>query len=386
MTALTEKQISALVDLRHALHMRPEVSGEESETANRMAGELEALGATRIWRGLGGHGVAAEFKGVEDGPTVLLRCELDGLPIHEISDLPYKSQTDGKGHLCGHDGHMVSMLGVAMGLLERRPARGRLILLFQPAEETGAGAKAVIEDPRWPELRPDYAFAYHNVPGRPLGEIGLRAGPGNCASRGMQILLEGKSSHAAAPEDGISPGAAMAALMQELPKLGTGKIGENDFALSTLTHARLGEPAFGIAPGLGELRATLRCMTDDRMKALASAAEGLVTQHTTDLSVNVLWHDIFFTVTNDAEVTDTARRVATQQGLPLNEMATPMRWSEDFGRFGTDGAKAAMLYIGAGASQPQLHNPDYDFPDALIPVVAGLFFGIVEDILGVVSA
>tara|TARA_R110000787_G_scaffold120457_2_gene231421 strand:- start:932 stop:2092 length:1161 start_codon:yes stop_codon:yes gene_type:complete len=386
MTVLTEKQISALVDLRHVLHMRPEVSGEERETANRVARELETLGATRIWRDLGGHGVAAEFKGAEDGPTVLLRCELDGLPIHEISDLPYKSQTDGKGHLCGHDGHMVSMLGVATGLLERRPARGRLILLFQPAEETGAGAQAVIADPRWPELRSDYAFAYHNVPGRPLGEIGLRAGPGNCASRGMQILLEGKSSHAAAPEDGVSPAAAMAVLMQELPKLGTGKIGENGFALSTLTHARLGEPAFGIAPGLGEVRATLRCMTDDRMEALVGAATGLVAQHTSDLSVDVSWHDVFYTVTNDADATDRARQVSARQGLVLNEMATPMRWSEDFGRFGTDGAKAAMLYIGAGVTQPQLHNPDYDFPDALIPIVSGLFYGIVEDILGVVSA
>lgn len=382
MTALTEKQISALVDLRHALHRRPEVSGEEAETANRIAEELTALGADRIWRGLGGHGVAAEFKGAEDGPTVLLRCELDGLPIHEVSDIAYRSETDGKGHLCGHDGHMVSMLGVAMSFATR-PARGRVVLLFQPAEETGAGAKAVIDDPRWSEIRPEFAFAYHNVPGRPLGEIGLRAGPGNCASRGMQILLEGKSSHAAAPEDGTSPGEAMAALMLGLPKLGTGKIGDNSFALSTLTHAKLGEPTFGIAPGMGELRVTLRCMTDDRMEALVSAAKALIAEHTNELAVGVFWHDIFYTVTNDTEATGVARRVAARQGLSQHEMDTPMRWSEDFGRFGTDGAKAAMLYIGAGVTHPQLHNPDYDFPDALIPVVTGLFSGIVEDILGI---
>lgn len=384
MMALNDKQISALIDLRHALHRRPEVSGEEVETAKRIAAELETLGADRIWRNLGGHGVAAEFTGRAEGPTVLFRCELDGLPIHEISERVYRSQIDGRGHLCGHDGHMVSILGVAMALATR-PAKGRVILLFQPAEETGAGAKAVIEDPRWPELRPDFAFAYHNLPGRPLGEIGLRPGPGNCASRGMQILLEGKSSHAAAPEDGTSPGPAMAALMQGLPKLGTGKIGDNAFSLSTLTHAKLGEPTFGIAPGFGELRVTLRCMTDDRMKALVSNAEALIAQHTQDISVEVLWHDIFYSVTNDAEATDAGRRVAVRQGLSRHEMETPMRWSEDFGRFGTDGAKAAMFYIGAGVTQPQLHNPDYDFPDALIPVVTGLFSGIVDDILGVAS-
>lgn len=385
MTVLTQKQLSYLLELRHALHRRPEISGEESETAKRIAEELDALGATRIWRGLGGHGVAAEFNGMEDGPTVLLRCELDALPIHETSDIAYRSETDGKGHLCGHDGHMVSMLGVAMSLTQR-PLRGRLILLFQPAEETGAGAKAVIEEPRWREMRPDYAFAYHNVPGRPLGEIGLRPGPGNCASRGMQILLEGKSSHAAAPEDGTSPAAAMATLMQALPKLGTGTIADDSFALSTLTHAKLGEPTFGIAPGLGELRVTLRCRTDERMAALVSEAEELVAQHTEGLVVKVLWHDIFLTVTNDADATDIARQVAARQGLALHEMVMPMRWSEDFGRIGSDGAKAAMLYIGAGETQPQLHNPDYDFPDALIPLITDLFSGIIADILGPMSA
>ncbi|MEH6831345.1 MAG: amidohydrolase [Sulfitobacter sp.] len=381
MPVLTQEQITALVDLRHALHRRPELSGDEAETANRMAKELTALGADRIWSDLGGHGVAAEFKGAQDGPTVLLRCELDGLPIHEVSDISYRSETDGTGHLCGHDGHMVSMLGVATWLAQR-PARGRVILLFQPAEETGAGAKAVIEDKRWSELRPDFAFAYHNVPGRPLGEIGLRPGPGNCASRGMQILLEGKSSHAAAPEDGLSPSAAMAALMQALPELSTGEIGDNSFALSTLTHAKLGEPTYGIAPGHGELRVTLRCMTDERMEALISDAKALVAAHTANLATKVFWHDIFLSVTNDAEATDIARRVAARQGHVRHDMPTPMRWSEDFGRYGGDGAKATLLYVGAGETHPQLHNPDYDFPDALIPLVTDLFSGIIADILG----
>ena len=330
---------------------------------------------------MGGHGVAAEFRGASAGPTVLLRCELDGLPIHEISDLPYQSEIKGKGHLCGHDGHMVSMLGVATGLASR-PATGRVILLFQPAEETGAGAQAVIDGPSWPEIRPDYAFAYHNVPGRPLGEIGLRSGPGNCASRGMQILLQGKSSHAAAPEDGLSPARAMAKLMDALPTLSDGDIGEDTFALSTLTHVRLGAPTFGIAPGEGELRVTLRSRTDERMEVLILDAMALVDQNAVDLSVDILWHDIFLSVTNDAQATEIARKVAQCQQRTLHEMPTPMRWSEDFGRIGGDGAKPAMLYIGSGGNHPQLHNPDYDFPDALIPVATDLFCGIVEEILG----
>ncbi|WP_127113333.1 amidohydrolase [Shimia sediminis] len=381
MAILTQAQIATLTSLRHELHRRPESSGEERETAKRIRNELIALGADQIWQRLGGHGVAAAFDGATDGPTVLLRCELDGLPIHEISDIAHKSEIEGRGHLCGHDGHMASMLGVAMALAIR-PTSGRVILLFQPAEETGAGAKSVMEDPRWPEIRPDYAFAYHNVPGRPLGEIGLRPGPGNCASRGMQILLEGKSSHAAAPEDGVSPGATMASLMHALPALSAGTIADGDFALATLTHAQLGDPTFGIAPGRGELRVTLRCMTDARMDLLVCDALSLVERYSDGLSVSFHWHDVFLSVTNDPEATDIARQIAQSQCRSLREMPTPMRWSEDFGRIGGDGAKAAMIYVGAGENHPQLHNPDYDFPDALIPIVIDLFSGIIDAILG----
>ncbi len=381
MHILSQRQMTHLTDLRHELHRHPEVSGAESATAERIASELTTLGADRIWRGLGGHGVAAEFKGAGAGPTVLFRCELDGLPIREISDLSYKSEIDGRGHLCGHDGHMVSMLGVAMHLA-RRPARGRAILLFQPAEETGAGAKVVIEDPRWPEIQPDYAFAYHNVPGRPLGEIGVCPGPGNCASRGMQIYLHGKSSHAAAPEDGVSPANAMATLMRALPALSRGEIGDDDFARITLTYAKLGEPTFGIAPGDGELRFTLRSMTNEQMDALIADAQQHIKDHTSELQSDISWHDIFRSVVNDEMATDIARSAAEVLGFELNEMAKPMSWSEDFGRFGDDGAKAALIYIGSGEDHPQLHNPDYDFPDALLPSVTDLFCRILRDLLG----
>lgn len=380
MPMLDPDQIARLTQLRRQLHRHPELSGEERETARLIAAELDAMGADHIWRDLGGHGVAAAFDGAQPGPTVLLRCELDGLPIRELSDQPYRSQIEGRGHLCGHDGHMASMLGVGMWLA-RRPARGRVILLFQPAEETGAGARAVIADPRWPGMRPDYAFAYHNVPGRPLGEIGLRPGPANCASRGMQILLTGRSSHAAAPEDGVSPAPAMARLMTALPELGRGVIGDADFALSTLTHARLGAPSFGIAPAEGELRVTLRTMTNTAMDDLIAAAQDLVVQASAGLAVDMRWHDVFRAVTNDTGATAIARDAARDLGFAINDMDLPMRWSEDFGRFGDDGAMAAMLYIGSGVDMPQLHNPDFDYPDALLPVAIDQFCAIVARLL-----
>lgn len=383
--ALTDAQRAYLCDLRRALHQVPEVSGEEQQTAARIALELERAGADRIWTGLGGHGVAAEFCGEQAGPTVLIRCELDGLPIQEISDVPYRSQIAGKGHLCGHDGHMVMVLGVAMALA-KRPDSGRVILLFQPAEETGAGAAAVINDPRWPEIRPDFAFAYHNVPGRPLGEIGLRAGPSNCASRGMKIEFSGKTSHAAAPEDGRSPANTMASLMQTLPLLGPGGTMDEDFALATLTHARLGEASFGIAPGDGEVRVTLRSQTDQRMEQMVSAAETQVKtalDQADGLSTKITWHDVFLATVNDPGAVDIAARCSANFGLSQYLMKGPMRWSEDFGRFGLDGAKSAMMFIGSGEDQPQLHNPNFDFPDALTPIGIALFVEIIEQLLSI---
>lgn len=397
MTAvLTNTQLAYLQSLRQALHQSPEISGEEVETAARITQELTRAGADRVWTGLGGHGVAAEFCGQQDGPTVLIRCELDALPISEISQAPYRSQIEGKGHLCGHDGHMVMVLGVALAL-KTRPATGRVILLFQPAEETGAGAAAVINDPRWPELRPDFAFAYHNVPGRPLGEIGLCSGVSNCASRGMKIRFGGKTSHAAAPEDGVSPAGVIADLMQSLPVLGPGGDMGADFALATLTHAQLGEASFGIAPGAGELRMTLRSQTDARMdrlvqeaeaqleRALAKAAQqaGRRAEHVSaTVSATVTWHDVFLATVNDDRALTIASTAASTLGLSTHSMGQPMRWSEDFGRFGLDGAKAAMVFIGSGESQPQLHNPNYDYPDGLTPTGVALLVEIIDQLLG----
>lgn len=380
MTNLPQSLINDLTDLRHALHRVPDLSGGEGATAARIETELRQCGADQIWTGLGGHGVAAEFTGLMPGPTVLFRCELDGLPIPEISDLPYRSEIPDKGHLCGHDGHMATLIGLAK-TLTKRPVRGRVILLFQPAEETGAGAAAVIADPQWADIRPDYAFAYHNVPGRPLGEIGLRAGDANCASRGMQIDLHGKSAHAAQPQNGLSPASAMASLMTALPDLSHGTIDDPQFTMATLTHAQLGAPSFGIAPGTGRLHVTLRSRGNAQMSDLTARALALINAHKGAVVTDITWHDVFHAVTNDPYATEIAGQMAQKIGYPTYPMAAPYSWSEDFGRFGEDGAKSTLLYVGAGEAHPQLHNPDYDFPDALLPIMVRLFRAIMDHLL-----
>lgn len=379
---MTPDRLAQLTGLRHALHQIPEVSGAEEKTAAYITTYLRAFAPDRLLTGLGGHGVAAVYDGAADGPTVMIRCELDGLPIEELSDQPYRSTHAGRGHLCGHDGHMTMVAALAEDLAAKRPARGRVVLMFQPAEETGKGAPAVVADPAFGEIAPDYAFSLHNLPGLAVGQIALCSGPANCASRGMRIRLSGRTSHAAAPQDGVSPAGAMAQLLPGLVALGGGTDLGPDYALVTLTHARLGEATFGIAPGEGEVWATLRTVNDTRMAQLIEEATALVGKVCAEqgLGHEISFDDVFEACTNNPEAVAVLQKACERVGLGVAMQDRPQRWSEDFGQFGK-GAKAAMFWLGSGEDQPQLHNPDYDFPDAAIPVGAGLFRAVVSELL-----
>jgi amidohydrolase len=376
---LTNSDIAELTAFRRALHRAPEVSRQEQQTARTIAA---ALTADQVVTGLGGHGVAAVYNGAEPGPTVMFRAELDALPIEELSEAPHRSTIPGKGHLCGHDGHMTILMGLSRLLSRKRPALGRVILMFQPAEEDGSGAAAVIADPAFTALRPDWAFSLHNMPGFALGHAHLRPGPVNCASQGLKITLHGKTAHASQPEAGISPAKAMARLIPALTDLGQGGALVPGYRLVTVTHARLGEPAFGIAPGAAEVWATLRTLEDDAMAALFAEATALAHQAAQDhgLTVRFETHDDFAACTNHPEAVGHITVALDAMGM-THESGAILRASEDFGRFGAAPTKSAMLFLGAGIG-PALHNPDYDFPDDLIPVGAHLFQRIARDILG----
>lgn len=378
---LSKKDICELTDIRRELHRFPEISGHEQDTSRRICAALQDFAPDRILTGLGGHGVAAVFDSGRDGASVLVRSELDALPILEKSDAPHRSTIEGVGHLCGHDGHSTILLGLARGLFRQRPASGRVILLFQPAEETGAGAAAVIADPRFAEIRADYAFSLHNLPGLPFGHVSLIEGPVNCASRGIRISLGGKTAHASSPEDGLSPMQAMSLLMPGLSALGSGRFPEADFRMVTVTHAILGEAAFGIAPGDGQIWATLRTLTDAGMTDLCNAAERLAqeTAAANSLTLSLAYDDIFQHCENDADAVSVLRQALDQEGITHDGTALPMRASEDFGRFGAF-SKSAMFFLGAGVSHPRLHNPDYDFPDNLIETGARVFMRAIRNL------
>jgi len=358
-----------LIALRHALHRQPELSGAEAGTAALITDALRGTAPDRLVTGLGGHGVAAVYDSGQPGPTVMFRAELDALPIPDASGVAHASQRPGLGHLCGHDGHMA----ILMGLAGTRPARGRMVLLFQPAEETGAGARAVLADPAFGVLRPDYAFALHNMPGLPLGAVAVAAGPASCASVGWRIALTGREAHAAFPETGQSPAPMLARLVRHLASLPANS--------ATLCHMNMGAPAFGIAPGRAVAHVTLRSVTDDGLARLEADLAAWCAENAGGLALDISRHDHFNATLNDPEAAAHVDAARNTLGIPQAEFAFPMRPSEDFGAFSAQ-AKCALFFLGAGTDHPALHDPAYDFPDALIAPGQAMFRQVLAQITG----
>lgn len=380
---LSQSDLSELTQFRRQLHRHPELSGEEEQTAATIHDALVRLAPSQIVSGLGGHGVAAIFDSGTPGPSVLFRAELDALPIREMTVVDWASTMPGKAHLCGHDGHMTMLLALARRLGRAPISRGRVILMFQPAEEDGSGARAVVADPRYAAISPDYAFAIHNEPGLAFGYVGTREGLINCASRGLAIRLVGKTSHAAEPELAISPISLLGQIIGLLEALGQSHRLDESFRLATITHISAGEPCFGITPGAAEIFVTLRASRDAAIAEMQQSAERTISSIATDHGMTAEFRisDDFAASINDGEATDIARRAMEKIGVTHGEAGVPMRASEDFGVFGWS-AKSAMLCLGPGENHPALHQPDYDFADDLIPVGSAIFEQIAHDLLG----
>ncbi|MBC5991587.1 amidohydrolase [Pontibacter cellulosilyticus] len=368
---------------RQDLHKHPELSGNENLTAARIIKFLEKYKPDCIISGLGGTGVTAIFEGeIKDGPAILFRAELDALPILEVNDMQYTSTVEGVSHKCGHDGHMAILAGLAK-LLHRKPiTKGKIILLFQPAEETGQGAWAVLKDDRFGQLEPDYVFALHNLPGFTANQVVVREHTFAAASTGMIVELFGLESHAAEPENGLNPGQAMAELILAFNNLILDKSRFKDLTLLTVIHARLGEIAFGTNPGFATVMATLRSFQQadlDLLKNLTTdAVKEIAGKY--NLRYKISFTEEFPATVNHQDAVNQVKAAAKTLELDLQEAVNPFKWSEDFGHF-TRKYKGALFGLGAGTHQSQLHHADYDFPDSIIPTGATLFYTIASGIL-----
>ncbi len=375
--------IGPLLALRHQLHQNPELSGKEEKTAKAIASFIKDYNPDEIVEGLGETGVLAVFNGVQPGPTVMIRSELDALPIQEINDeLPYKSLIDGVSHKCGHDGHMTMVAGLASLLKDNKPSKGRVILLFQPAEETGEGAQQIMSDSKFSNYQPDFIFALHNLPGFKANQILVKNEVFSAASKGLIVNLEGKTSHAAEPENGLSPAKALTEIVNQWSGINNTNMPLKSFGITTVVHAQLGERAFGVSPGKAHVMATLRTYDDNDLQVMTDRALEIAHQEAKNskLKINHNETEVFSATINDASCVEYIKEAAKEHQLEYTIIDQPFRWSEDFGLF-TQKYKGAMFGLGIGDDKPDLHNPDYDFPDAVIPTGIKMFYSIINQIL-----
>ncbi len=358
--------------IRKILHQHPEVSREESQTADIISEYFSHLKDFSILRNVGYHGLVASRK-FGEGKTIAFRAELDALPILENSREDYGSEKEGVSHVCGHDGHMSILLALAKDLNDNPPAHGTVCFIFQSAEETGEGAAAMIESAEFSNLGIDECYALHNIPGLKMGSVHSKVGSFACASVGVVINITGKTAHAAHPEDAVNPLEIAIEMWKQISELPDN---ENiaDFALVTSIGLHSGDRNFGTSPAEAELMVTMRAARTadlELMKeACAAAAASLTVKYDADLKVN--FHE-YFPATENADLIEGLKKACSHAELPFQEMKKPFRWSEDFAHF-SKRFPILMFGLGSGVHQPALHAPDFDFPEEIIENGKSVFF------------
>ena len=373
-------QKDTFYQIRRELHQHPELSGHEARTARFVEDKLQAFHPTKVIRHVGGHGLLVEYFFSEDGPTVLFRADMDAVAVQEPDDIPHHSQTPGVAHKCGHDGHTTILLRFARMLSERPLPKGRVLLLFQPAEENGSGSKAVLDTKVLDYYKIDKAFALHNIPGYPPSAVLCKEDSFTCAVVSVSITLTGKTSHAAEPQKGISPIPATLNIVDELLRWNNTDIQSDDYFLSTIVEIHVGEEAYGVSAGNSVIRATLRAKTDKLLHQHAQQLKELVAtecKRTPDLQHEMEWLEPFSANENDPQSVGMIKNAALRNNLPYIELQTPFSWGEDFGLF-TQQYKGAIFGLGSGENCAPLHSPQYDFPDEVIETGATLFYTIAE--------
>jgi amidohydrolase len=365
-----------IILLRQALHQNPEVSNQEFNTSKRIANFINGFAPSEVIH-LSKTGLAFVFKGKRPGKTIMFRAELDALPIAEDSQLSYTSINKNVAHVCGHDGHMAILAGLAQRIAKNPPEYGKVVLLFQPAEEVEQGAKDVMEDSGFKNIEPDLIFALHNIPGFEKHKIVLKKGSFAAASKGMTIKLFGKTAHAAEPENGISPANAISQIITRLHELTGNKSLFKDLTLLTIIHIKLGEISFGTSPGYAEIRITLRSFENNDMELLTRRCETIINEisKTEHLKCKISYSESFPASVNSNRCVSIVEQSVIQNNLKIKYIEKPFKWSEDFGYYAQK-YNACLFGLGSGLLQPPLHNPDFDFPDEIIETGINVFYTI----------
>lgn len=359
-----KKKMNELVKIRREIHSNPELSFEEKSTTSLIFRYLERLKPDFLHK-FDVSGLIVGFYSEQEGKNLLIRTDIDAVKVQENTNVSYQSKNDGISHACGHDGHIAIMLGMANKLSERN-FKGRIFLLFQPAEESGEGAKYVLETSVLDSLCIDSCFSYHNLPGYKKGDLIVSPKLFCATSTALVLRYKGLHSHASEPEKGLSPASATATTILNLEKIPT-KLEAIGFTQALVIYTNLGSKDFGLCPENSEIGVTLRAyrLSDldllknkiiDNCKMIAEWYK---------LRFSFEERDFFPPVLIDNELYENYIKVLENQNFSYEIIDRPFTWSEDFGYF-SQKYKSFFIGLGIGENQSNLHSCNYDFPDDCI--------------------
>lgn len=374
-----------LRDWRRHLHQHPELGFEETETSAFVVQKLREAGVDEVHEGIAKTGVVAVIRGRPGSKAVGLRCDMDALPLQEMTGAAHASKFDGKMHACGHDGHTTMLLGAARYLAETRNFSGTVYLIFQPAEEGLAGGRVMVEEGLFERFPSDAVFGLHNWPGAPVGSFAICKGPIMAATDNFAIHVEGRGGHAALPHTTADPIIGASLIVQALQSVVARNVAPKDSAVISVTRIAGGD-AYNVIPASVELWGTARSYTPEVRTALeerlTDIATGVARAH--GLSATVDYRRGYPPTVNNDDETDFAADVAADVvGMDrVNREAVPSMGGEDFSYL-LEQRPGAYILMGNGPVDGGrvLHSPHYDFNDDALPVGVSYWARLVERFL-----
>jgi amidohydrolase len=365
---------------RHDFHRHPEILYEVHRTAARVAELLREFGCDEVVEGIGRTGVVGVINGksVASGRAIGLRADMDALPIHEITGVEYASATPGAMHACGHDGHTSMLLGAAKYLCETRNFNGKAVVVFQPAEEGGAGGKAMVDDGMMDRFGIQEIYGMHNAPGLPTGQFAIREGGFLASSDEFDIIVTGKGGHAAAPHQAVDTTLVAAQILLSLQTLVSRNVDPIKRVVLTIGTFVTDSVASNVIAHKVKMQGTVRTL-DAEYRAYAETRVREITQGTATAlgaTPEVIWTPGYPVTVNTPDETAYAAEVARQIAGSVNDNADPIMPSEDFS-YMLQARPGAFIFLGNGDTA-QCHHPAYNFDDEAIPAGSSWYSGMIE--------
>jgi amidohydrolase len=371
-----------MTEWRHDFHLHPELGFEEHRTAAKVADLLTDFGIT-VHRGFGGTGIVGILENGKSGRSIGLRADMDALPIEESGTCSYSSQQAGVMHACGHDGHTSMLLGAAKYLADTKEFEGRVVFIFQPNEEHGLGAHAMIEAGLFDRFDVDDVYGIHNLPGMPVGSFAMRTGPITASESLFEIKINAQGGHAALPHMGVDAILVGTEIVQSLQTIVSRKLNPSLNGVVSVTEF-ITDGRRNVLPGTATLRGDARALSPEVNETIEACmrqlVDGICSAH--GVTAEVQYDTVFPSVINTFAPVRSAQRAAVEVvgSKAVESDCEPKLFSEDFAHLAKV-RPGCFLLMGngtQGANAKPLHASDYDFNDEALPVGSSFWVKLVE--------